>query len=212
METDRQVSECAAVEARLKESGGRSSLMNVGRRVDYALRALSYLAAQPAGHTVSLRKIQAQQDVPGHFLSKIMRRLVRAGLVCSHPGARGGFTLARPATEVSVKEVYECLEGPLLLMECVDGGEEACRYYPVCGQAAVWREAQEILSSYLATVSIGALSDACGLRARLAVGRGQPGEKRAARGAGGDPGGEGGSRPLPERPPAGSMARLRARG
>ncbi len=157
----------------MRRSGGkgpteRSSLMNIGRRVDYAVRALSYLAAQPAGQTVSLREIQKRQDIPPHFLSKIMRKLVHAGLVCSYPGAKGGFVLGRPAAEVSVKEVYECLEGPLLLMECLRKGEEACRYCAVCNQISVWREAQRILTAYLACISIEKLSDALGLRERLA--------------------------------------------
>jgi Rrf2 family protein len=142
--------------------------MNIGRRVDYALRALAYLAAQPAGQIVSRREIQNQQDIPAHFLSKIMKRLVSAGVVCSHVGAKGGFTLGRPAAEVSVKEVYECLEGPLLLMECLARGEMACRYCTVCSQISVWREAQRMLAAYLAQISLGELSDAMGLRARLA--------------------------------------------
>lgn len=142
--------------------------MNIGRRVDYAVRALSYLAAQSAGQIVSSREIQKQQDIPPHFLSKIMKRLVSAGLVCSHVGAKGGFTLKRPAAEVSIKEVYECLEGPLLLMDCLEGGEAACRYCTVCNQISVWREAQEMLAAYLARVSLEMLSDATGLRGRLA--------------------------------------------
>ena len=55
----------------------RSSLMNIGKRVDYAVRALSYLAAQPEGKIVSRHEIQTKQDIPSHFLSKIMKQ--RAG-------------------------------------------------------------------------------------------------------------------------------------
>lgn len=142
--------------------------MNIGRRVDYALRALAYLAAQPAGQIVSRREIQNQQDIPAHFLSKIMKRLVSAGVVCSHVGAKGGFTLGRPAAEVSVKEVYECLEGPLLLMECLERGERACRYCTVCSQISVWREAQKVLAAYLDRISLEEFSDTMGLRERLA--------------------------------------------
>jgi hypothetical protein len=46
----------------------RSSLMNIGKRVDYAIRALSYLAARPDNHAVSRREIQEKQDIPAHFL------------------------------------------------------------------------------------------------------------------------------------------------
>ena len=98
----------------------RSSLMNVGRRVDYALRALCYLAAQDDDRVVTCTEIQARQAVPQQFLSKILRRLVAAGVLESVPGARGGFRLGRPADRISVRQVYECIEGQLSLIDCVE--------------------------------------------------------------------------------------------
>jgi Rrf2 family protein len=150
------------------QSSERSSLMNIGRRVDYAIRALSYLAAQPEEKVVSRREIQSKQDIPAHFLSKIMKRLVSGGLVHSYMGAHGGFTLKKPASTITLKEVYECLEGPLLLMDCLEEGERACRYCPVCRQISVWHEAQRILASYLAGVSLGQIAHRRGLREELA--------------------------------------------
>jgi Rrf2 family protein len=142
--------------------------MNIGRRVDYAIRALSYLAAQPRDKVVSRRELQSKQDIPAHFLSKIMKRLVSGGLVHSYMGAHGGFTLKKPASTISLKEVYECLEGPLLLMDCLDAGERACRYCSVCKQISVWHEAQRILKNYLAGVSLGQIAHKVGLREELA--------------------------------------------
>jgi Rrf2 family protein len=146
----------------------RSSLMNIGRRVDYAVRALSYLAAQPLGQIVSRREIQMKQDIPAHFLSKIMKRLASGGFVQSYMGTRGGFTLKKSASEVNLKDVYECLEGPLLLMECLGERERVCRYCAVCNQISVWHEAQQLLANYLSRVSLLQIADKTGLRAELA--------------------------------------------
>jgi len=146
----------------------RSSLMNIGRRVDYAVRALSYLAAQPRDQIVSRREIQTKQDVPAHFLSKIMKRLASGGLVRSYMGTRGGFSLKKAPAEISLKEVYECLEGPLLLMECLEEGERACRYCAVCSQISIWNEAQHMLANYLAGVSLQQVAHKVGLREELA--------------------------------------------
>ena len=142
--------------------------MNIGRRVDYAVRALTYLAAQPQDRVVPRREIQTKQDIPAHFLSKIMKQLATGGLVESHMGARGGFTLKKPASDISLRAVYECLEGPLLLMECLDEDGNACCYHPVCRQISVWGEAQRLLGSYLANVSIGQIAHKLGLREELA--------------------------------------------
>jgi Rrf2 family transcriptional regulator, cysteine metabolism repressor len=151
------------------QSAERSSLMNIGKRVDYAIRALSYLAARPANHAVSRREIQEKQDIPAHFLSKIMKRLETGGLVQSYMGARGGFALKKLPSEITLKEVYECLEGPLLLMGCLDERERACRYCSVCSQISVWHEAQRLLANYLAGVTMQQVANKIGLRDELAL-------------------------------------------
>ncbi len=72
-----------------KKENERSSLMHVGRRVDYAIRALAYLASQPPGKIVPKAEIEKMQDIPSHYLSKIMKDLVDHGLVHSQLGAKG---------------------------------------------------------------------------------------------------------------------------
>src|SRR5713226_7834603 len=117
--------------------------MNVGRRVDYAVRALSYLAGQPSGRVVSRSDIEKSQDIPSFYLSKIMKDLVAGGLVRSHIGSKGGFSLARPAQAITLKEVYETVERPIVLMECLDKGEQYCG---VCTQRSVWDNVQHLVS------------------------------------------------------------------
>lgn len=150
-----------------KARAERSSLMNVGRRVDYAVRALSYLAGQPVGRVVSRADIEKSQDIPSFYLSKIMKDLVSGGLVQSHVGSKGGFTLARDANAISIKQVYETVERPLVLMECLEKGTSYCSYCSVCSQKSIWEEAQNVLADFLAGVSIGDIADRQGLKMRL---------------------------------------------
>lgn len=152
---------------RSKAESERSSLMNVGRRVDYAVRALAYLAGQSPGKVVSRTEIQKKQDIPSHYLSKIMKDLVAGGFVYPHKGPKGGFTLARAAKDISIKDVYESVEGPLVLMPSVEKGEEYCPFSSACTQISIWERAQILLASYLAKVSIGDVADRQGLRERL---------------------------------------------
>lgn len=141
--------------------------MNVGRRVDYAIRALCYLAAQPPGRVVPRAEIQTRQNIPPHFLSKILRSLVGAGFLASISGARGGFRLGRPAAGISVRAVYESIEGPLSLIACVDHREGFCCFAEVCTQIDIWSNAQQMLGAYLETISIGDIADRHGLVPRL---------------------------------------------
>ena len=112
--------------------------MNVGRRVDYAVRALSYLAGQPYGKVISRADIEKSQDIPTYYLSKIMKDLVAGGLVCSHIGSKGGFTLAKPSSAISIKDIYETVERRLVLMECLEKGADYCSFCSVCSQKSIW--------------------------------------------------------------------------
>jgi Rrf2 family protein len=154
--------------ARKMNRAERSSLMNVGRRVDYAVRALSYLAGQQDGRVVSRAEIEKNQAIPASYLSKIMKDLVAGGLVHSHIGSKGGFTLARGAKEISLKAVYEAVERPLVLMDCLEQGEQYCSYCGVCTQRSVWENVQSLVADYLAKVSIHDIADPYGLKYRLA--------------------------------------------
>jgi len=145
----------------------RSSIMNVGRRVDYAIRALCYLAAQAPCRVIPRAEIQARQNVPPHFLSKILRVLVSAGFLESVPGARGGFRLGRAAHDISVRAVYESVEGQLSLIRCVDQRDEFCCFASVCTQRGIWSGAQQLLAKYLENISIGDIADGRGLVSRL---------------------------------------------
>jgi Rrf2 family iron-sulfur cluster assembly transcriptional regulator len=131
------------------------------------VRALSYLAGQPAGKVISRADIEKSQDIPSYYLSKIMKDLVAGGLVRSRIGSKGGFTLARGAEAISIKDVYESVERPLVLMECLEQGVNYCSYCAVCSQKSIWQKAQMVLAEFLAGVSVAEIADRQGLRGRL---------------------------------------------
>jgi len=141
--------------------------MNVGRRVDYAVRALSFLAGQAPGKVVSRADIEKSQDIPSFYLSKIMKDLVAGGLVYSHVGSKGGFTLAKLPESISIKDVYETVERRLVLMECLEQGLDYCSFCSVCAQKTVWEEAQGVLANFLSKVSVKDVADRQGLKRRL---------------------------------------------
>src|SRR3989442_11040868 len=93
--------------------------MQVSRKVDYALRAVIYLSLQKDGHPVPVGEIAEHRRIPRTFLEKIVKDLIRAGIVTSHRGAHGGYVLARRPECVSFRDVIEAVEGPISLNVCV---------------------------------------------------------------------------------------------
>ena len=86
--------------------------MRVSAKVDYALRAVTELAASPPGY-VKAERLAAAQEIPLKFLENILLELRRAEIVASQRGTDGGYRLAKPAAEVSLADVIRAVEGPI---------------------------------------------------------------------------------------------------
>ncbi len=83
---------------------------------DYAVRIVEYLTKHPC--RCDAKTISEQMQVPLRFSLKILRKLVAEGMVCSYKGAKGGYTLARPAGEITLRAVIESVEGEYMLSRC----------------------------------------------------------------------------------------------
>ena len=132
------------------------SLMQVSRRVDYALRAAINLARQEPGRAASVAEISESEAIPKKFLEKILQDLIHAGLVTSRRGAHGGYTLTREPSQISFKDVMEAVEGPIALNVCV-GDRNLCSVSPTCGMHHVWAEGQRRLIELFAATALSAL-------------------------------------------------------
>lgn len=89
-----------------------NGLVHISAKVDYACRALCALAAHEDS-ALTAEDLANQQDLPVRFLRAILNELRRVGIVSSQRGNEGGYRLARPATEITLGEVFRRLEGPL---------------------------------------------------------------------------------------------------
>jgi Rrf2 family protein len=135
--------------------GGKVKLT---RGTDYGLRGILYLAMRPFEQVTLLREIAASQDMPESYLAKIFQDLNKAGLVRSHRGAKGGFSLARPASEITLRQVIEGLQGPISLNRCLDI-REVCPHEEHCAISLVLGQAQDQLLETLDAASFGDLAE-----------------------------------------------------
>jgi Rrf2 family protein len=88
--------------------------MRITAKADYALRAMAQLAAEPGDMPVNAERISEAQDIPLRFLLGILSELKHARLVRSSRGATGGYSLSRPADEITLAEILRVVEGPLV--------------------------------------------------------------------------------------------------
>ena len=131
--------------------------LQISRRIEYGLRAMVCLAAQPDGRVMPFREIARRMNVPQDFLAKILKQLVTRQLAKSTRGARGGYRLARPPREISFLEVIEAVEGPVVVNLCQDG-HDACRLSRGCTLYGVWKRGQERMLDVYRTATLDQLA------------------------------------------------------
>jgi Rrf2 family protein len=126
--------------------------MQITRQADYAVRAVLYLSKLGPEQRAATSQIALEQQIPPSFLAKIVSQLSVAGLLQTSRGARGGVSLARSPEQISLLEVVEAIDGPILLNECVSGNG-ACVFGSDCDMKDVWCEAQAELVNRLKATS-----------------------------------------------------------
>jgi len=120
--------------------------MKITARVEYAVLALFELALGGADSQVQAREISTRQQIPLRFLEQILIQLKKAGLVKSVRGASGGYLLGRDASEISLKDVVEAVEGELTLLDSHLSADSMVYL--------VWREVEEDFLEKLSSINI----------------------------------------------------------
>ena len=116
--------------------------MKLSTKTRYAARALAQLASAPADRPISARELAECQDMSTKYLEAILKSLNSAGLVRTIRGNCGGYELARPAERITLKDLFEALEGSLAPVECVDDPRR-CPRADICPTRDTWVQLHE---------------------------------------------------------------------
>jgi Rrf2 family protein len=132
-------------------------MLRLSKKADYALMAMRHLALRSDAGSSSAREIAEQYDIPVELLAKVLQRLARRGLLTSHQGTRGGYILSRPASQISVADVIQAIDGPVAFTACTTE-HDSCDQYGKCNvRDPLWRIKDRILHA-LAVFTISELA------------------------------------------------------
>ena len=129
--------------------------MLLNQTSEYALRAMALLATADAGPMRS-EQLAERAGIPSHYVSKVMRRLVVAGLVTSKRGRGGGFVLARSAHSIRLLDVLEATDVVLQGGRCAFGTGD-CDANAPCALHPVWTKLKDDLVSWATLNTLGDL-------------------------------------------------------
>lgn len=125
--------------------------MHVSKEIDYGLRAMIVIASNPE-KLLSSKEISRRFGIPYNFLSLILPKLVRRGLIQSLHGPKGGYKLARPASQIVLLEIIETLNGPIELISC--NTKNACEFDAFCSLVSVWQDLKIKIETHFSTLTL----------------------------------------------------------
>ena len=132
--------------------------MRLSSRARYGMRAVLELALEYGKKPMQIKTIAEREDISNKYLEQLVAMLKSAGLVRSVRGPRGGYVLSRPPAEISLKEVFWTLEGPMIAVECLEH-PEFCPRCTDCTTRQVWQELQDAVTGVLESYTLADLVD-----------------------------------------------------
>lgn len=139
-------------------------MLRISKLADYATVILAHLAAEP-GHRFTATQLASETQLAVPTVSKLLKQLQRQGLVHSKRGLRGGYLLARSATDISAAQILDALEGPVALTECASN-ESHCCIERTCLVGRAWQRVNLAIRRSLQEITLHELAGLGGSAAR----------------------------------------------
>jgi Rrf2 family protein len=155
--------------------------MIYSRSAEYAIRAFVHLARVPDGKYAMVKNIAQAEEIPAHFLAKILQQLARKGLLRSSKGPTGGFALRVDPADIYLLDIVEALDGLVAYQQCASGLAE-CNEDQPCSMHDSWVALRSRIMDYLGNNSIADLAQALELKKQtLAAGKARKAKRAAAK-------------------------------
>lgn len=130
--------------------------MEITRKAEYAIRILLYLAEKDTGENTSSALIAEVQGIPAKLIPQLVAALTKKGWLTGTRGAGGGVRLAGDPAEITIKEVIEFIEGPIVISRCLVS-PETCANRSRCPLNQVWSRARQAMLDVLGGTTIADL-------------------------------------------------------
>jgi len=132
--------------------------MKLSTRTRYGIRAILELAESYRQGPLQLKIIAQHQDISAKYLEQIIAMLRSGGFVKSIRGAKGGYILAKAPNQIKLSDVFDCLEGRVTTVECIED-EDYCARVADCVARQLWVRVQEAIDSVLQSITLQDLLD-----------------------------------------------------
>ena len=126
----------------------------ISTRGRYALRMMIHIAEKGDGQVTTLREVSEAQAISVKYLEQLVSSLTAAGLLQGHRGARGGYSLKRPAADITAGDIIRASEGSTAPVACLEDDFGVCPRQDVCETLGFWKGLDDVIDGYLDGVSL----------------------------------------------------------
>ena len=135
--------------------------MMISTKGRYALRFMIDIALNSRNEPVSIKDICQRQDISVKYLEQIVNMLNRAGLLKSHRGAHGGYTLAKAPEEYTIGDILRVTEGTLAPVACLEEEVNTCERADICPTLSFWDGLYKTVNEYIDSVRLSDIMENC---------------------------------------------------
>lgn len=128
--------------------------MHLSTKGRYAVMAMVDLAQNSAGASLTLASIAERQNISTAYLEQLFMKLRRAGLVSAVRGPKGGYSLAVPASQISIAQIMSAADEPVRMNRCSVEGKDWCLGAKRCATHNLWRALGNHITDFLSAVSL----------------------------------------------------------
>jgi FeS assembly SUF system regulator len=128
-------------------------VLRITKQADYGIVLLTRMAGDPE-RLYTANEMAVDAGLPQPIVSKVLKLLVRGGMLSSHRGVKGGYTLDRSAEEITVFDIVTVLEGPIAITECIDDSPSECSQEPHCPVRGNWQRINRAIKLALEDITL----------------------------------------------------------
>lgn len=131
-------------------------MMRMTKQADYGIVLMTHMAQSPS-RRFTAPELASETQIPLPMVSKILKILTRAGLLSSHRGVKGGYSLAGEPRRISVATMIAALDGPIAFTECIEDAPGSCSQEAFCRLRYNWQQINDAVRLALEGISLADL-------------------------------------------------------
>jgi len=132
-------------------------MIRMTKQADYGIVLMTHMASEPA-RLVTAGDLAEETHLPAPTVSKILKTLARQDLLDSHRGVKGGYSLARDTSTITMAQIISALDGPIAITECIDDSPGACVQEPSCAVRGNWQRINDAIRLALESITLAEMA------------------------------------------------------